>query len=255
MTKHLHILLVLPLVALMAGCGNMEKNPDARDEKNPMVRKALEQIEAQQFGDALQTLEAALDKKPDLARADLEAARIYHMDPENRDLPRAIYHYERYLEKRPDTNKTELIKKWIHQAQLNFAAETLRSNPNDFMAEVNRLKRENAALRRQVEQYTSATNQAPAATEDPQLTQPAPQVAAAPQPQAEPKPEPKPAPRTYTVQRGDTLSNISRKVYGTSAKWRTIYEANRSKMKSERDLKIGQDLIIPQLGDDEKPRG
>lgn len=254
--RRTHYILIFPLLAiLISGCAPTEENPDARDEKDPLVRDALVQIAAQDFSAALRSLESALDKKPQLARADLEAARIYHVDPDNRDYPCAIYHYRRYLEKRPDTNKTEVIEKWIQQAQLSFAADILRSSPNNFMVEVNRLKRENASLRRQVDQFTS-TNMAPNAPEPAQpliaTTEP---IAPPPAPEPAPKLEPKPAPRSYTVQSGDTLSKISRKMYNDTAKWRIIYEANRSSMKSERDLKIGKSIIIPTLNENADPRG
>ena len=51
--------------------------------------------------------------------------------------------------------------------------------------------------------------------------------------------------RNYTVQPKDTLSAISRKIYGTPSRWRDIYEANRDRMKHESDLKIGMELRLP----------
>ena len=52
-------------------------------------------------------------------------------------------------------------------------------------------------------------------------------------------------PPTYTVQPGDTLSNISRKVYGTTGRWRDIFKANRDRMATPESLKPGQSLRIP----------
>jgi nucleoid-associated protein YgaU len=52
-------------------------------------------------------------------------------------------------------------------------------------------------------------------------------------------------PPTYTVQPGDTLSNISRKVYGKKNRWRDIYKANRDRMATPESLKPGQTLRIP----------
>ncbi len=71
------------------------------------------------------------------------------------------------------------------------------------------------------------------------------------------KPSAKPADstvtrRTYTVQEGDTLSEISQKFYGTHAKTRLIYEANRDKLKSENDLRIGAELVIPEAPAEKK---
>jgi len=49
----------------------------------------------------------------------------------------------------------------------------------------------------------------------------------------------------YTVKKGDTLGEISSKVYGTSKAWHRIYEANRDSLKDPNHLKPGQVLRIP----------
>jgi len=61
------------------------------------------------------------------------------------------------------------------------------------------------------------------------------------------KPAAKPAdkPGTYTVKSGDTLSEIAQAVYGKSARWRDIFEANKDKLVSADVLEVGQTLIIP----------
>lgn len=59
---------------------------------------------------------------------------------------------------------------------------------------------------------------------------------------SEPKPD---RPLTHVVQRGETLSAISRKYYGTVAKWRTILEANSDKLGSPRELRPKMRLTIP----------
>jgi LysM repeat protein len=52
--------------------------------------------------------------------------------------------------------------------------------------------------------------------------------------------------KRHAVQRGDTLSVLSRKYYGTSNRWRDIYNANRDILKSESEtLHIGMELRIP----------
>ncbi|MDX1565316.1 MAG: LysM peptidoglycan-binding domain-containing protein, partial [Phycisphaeraceae bacterium] len=48
-----------------------------------------------------------------------------------------------------------------------------------------------------------------------------------------------------TVEKGDSLTRISRKVYGRSSLWETIYQANRDKLSSPDDLKVGMVLAIP----------
>lgn len=51
--------------------------------------------------------------------------------------------------------------------------------------------------------------------------------------------------RSYTVQTGDTLGSISRKFYGTSARYMDIYNANRDVMSSPNNVTVGQQLRIP----------
>lgn len=53
------------------------------------------------------------------------------------------------------------------------------------------------------------------------------------------------AAKTHKVVAGDTLSKISKHYYGTDAKWKQIYEANKSKMKSPDDIQVGTELVIP----------
>ncbi|HET9325829.1 MAG TPA: LysM peptidoglycan-binding domain-containing protein [Candidatus Eisenbacteria bacterium] len=54
------------------------------------------------------------------------------------------------------------------------------------------------------------------------------------------------SPRSYTVQKGDTLSRIAEQFYGTAAKWRLIYEANRDLIKDPDLIYPGQTFTIPE---------
>jgi nucleoid-associated protein YgaU len=53
------------------------------------------------------------------------------------------------------------------------------------------------------------------------------------------------APRTYTVQKGDTLSKISKQHYGDANKYMKIFEANKDKLKDPDKIQPGQVLTIP----------
>jgi nucleoid-associated protein YgaU len=64
-------------------------------------------------------------------------------------------------------------------------------------------------------------------------------------PVREPGKTPKGPTTTYTVLAGDSLSTISKRLYGESRHAKLIYEANRATMKDEHSLRIGQKLIIP----------
>jgi nucleoid-associated protein YgaU len=51
---------------------------------------------------------------------------------------------------------------------------------------------------------------------------------------------------TYVVGKGDTLSTISRKAYGTAARANDILKANANQISSPSALKIGMNLVIPE---------
>ena len=51
--------------------------------------------------------------------------------------------------------------------------------------------------------------------------------------------------QTYTIQKGDTLSMIAKKVYGKSSKWNVILDANKDKISDAGKLKVGMTINIP----------
>ncbi len=70
------------------------------------------------------------------------------------------------------------------------------------------------------------------------------------QPEAEPAAAPVAAsvpdePRVYVVQKGDSLSQIAKEVYGDASRWREVYEANKDKIKDPKIIRPGQELRIP----------
>ncbi len=68
------------------------------------------------------------------------------------------------------------------------------------------------------------------------------------QPEQETTPRQQPAQpqiRKYTVERGDTLSGISMRFYGTTLNWQKILDANRNTLVNPAGLKPGMELIIP----------
>lgn len=49
----------------------------------------------------------------------------------------------------------------------------------------------------------------------------------------------------YTVQKGDTLQKISQKYFGTTKKWRKIYELNQDNLKTPDKIRAGQVIKVP----------
>ncbi|HEY0180643.1 MAG TPA: LysM peptidoglycan-binding domain-containing protein [Dokdonella sp.] len=53
------------------------------------------------------------------------------------------------------------------------------------------------------------------------------------------------APKTYTVEKGDSLSKIAKKLYGHANRWQAIFEANRDQIDDPDLIKPGQVLKLP----------
>ncbi len=127
------------------------------------------------------------------------------------------------------------------QAALTSQIEPLRSELRHSQDEVSRLALENEQLRVRLSLQSPVPGSMKPAPMRPEQAP----AAAAPAPApgaAAPVPA---APKTYVVAEGDTLTRISRKFYGTSAKWQDILNANRDVVKDENSLVVGSTLKIP----------
>ena len=51
----------------------------------------------------------------------------------------------------------------------------------------------------------------------------------------------------YVVKKGDTLQKISGELYGTTKKWKKIFDANKDTLEDPNKIRVGQKLIIPDL--------
>jgi LysM repeat protein len=129
------------------------------------------------------------------------------------------------------------------QAALTSQIEPLRAELRNSQDEVSRLAAENGQLRIRLSLQSPVPGSAKAAPMRPeQAPAAAAASAAAPAQAAAPAPQ---AVKTYVVVEGDTLTKISRKFYGTSAKWQDILDANRGSVKDEKGLVVGSTLTIP----------
>jgi nucleoid-associated protein YgaU len=63
--------------------------------------------------------------------------------------------------------------------------------------------------------------------------------------EGEAPPEPPEPAVEYVVRRGDTLSEIAARFYGSTSYTDFLYLANRARMESKNDLRVGQTLLIP----------
>lgn len=51
--------------------------------------------------------------------------------------------------------------------------------------------------------------------------------------------------QTYTVVKGDSLSKIAKRFYGSAGQWKKIYEANKDSIKNPDLIYPGQTFRIP----------
>ncbi|MGB0744071.1 MAG: Cell division protein CpoB [Opitutales bacterium] len=205
--------------------------------------------------EALSAFLRVIDARRDAPESHLEAGNIYLRTM--KDPVRAIYHFERYLQFKPQSPQAAQVRQLVETAEKEFARQ-LPAQPYqgdldriDLMDLVKTLKQENDSLKRdlvaaqqRVAQLENVLGQARRVPQ-PQVTtvdnlRPPTRV-----PPVDNTPSPADVPRTYTVQSGDTLSTISRSFYGTPSRWIDIYQANRDRLSSENALRVGQEIRIP----------
>lgn len=268
----------LVLMGWLTACGPSVTRTEQQDEKNPYFLKGKKKMyQERDYKEALKYYQLALDQDPNNAAVHLELGLLY--EEKLQDYAYAIYHYRRYLELRPQTEKTELIKQFVDRCQLSICA-TMKNTTIDSGEEIARLRQESSNLVQQVE-YLQKTNQ--------ELEQKVAKLGRMPEetviekvvtqviykttspgdgtqtPITQTNLPPKSTtttstvapthttdsskPKKYVVQPRDTLSSISQKVYGRRDKWQLIYSANKAVVgpPPSYKLRVGQTLTIPNL--------
>lgn len=241
---------------LLQGCGPSTSISQETEER--AYRRGKNLLREGRKDEALQAFQTVIATRPDATESHLEAGLIYlnHI----KDPLAAIYHFRNYLALSPEGEYADFVKELILTAQKDFA-QTLPGEPFgnevervNLMETVNKLKDENNELKQNVlelqkqltdqemelQRYRQALTQANAQPAAP--TEVAPIVIQQPTPQ---QAEPNTGGQSYTVQAGDTLSRISRRVYGTPSRWSDIFSANRDQLPSPDALRPGQVLRIP----------
>ncbi len=209
--------------------------------------------------EALDAFTKVILSRREAPEAHLEAGTLC-LTTQVKDPLQAIFHFRRYLSLHTGTvqTRTNVVQQRIRNAEKEFL-KTLPFRPlegsnadrvAELLDQVKLVRTENDELKRKLGfALTAAARPSPvvATTSVPDADEPV-----APSPvNSSPNPAPavKPAVasrRTHTVAKGDTLVIISRKYYGTPNRWKDILNANSRVMKSERDLKIGRLLDIPE---------
>lgn len=246
--------LVASLFALIALCACAPNGLEVVGETDEKQYQLAKDYQGQgRTEEALSAFLRVIDARRDAPESHFEAGYIYLNSM--KDPVKAIYHFDRYLQFKPQSPQATQVRQLIETAQKEFARQ-LPAHPYqgeldriDLMELVKSLKLENDSLTRdlaaaqqrvqQFENVMGGARRVPTAVAGQQSRTPSQGQAATP------TPNPASAPRSYTVKSGDSLSGISRAVYGTPNRWIDIYQANRDRLSSENDLRVGQDLRIP----------
>lgn len=209
-----------------------------------MIKAAQEKERAGDEDSAISLYKTLTARSPDMARPHLALAFL--MDKPGRDPARAVYHYERYLELRPDSEKREMLESRIRLAKIQMISTVFPSISNlserllvvELENEQLRVRATNLASQIQyqkaVVERLRAQNAALEGAEREGIERLAPPSAGM-----------QPAVRTVTVAPGDSLIRIATRVYGDPSRWRAILEANRNVLRNQNDVHAGQVLVLP----------
>ena len=230
------------LLILAAAAGCRRASDDQREARNRHMRRALAAKDAQDIDGAIEWCERALERKPDLALAHRELALM--LDGFREDYVAAIYHYQRYLDLRPDTPNREAVEELIRHARMNFAAQ-IGATPDEWQRDLQVRNDRIRALETELALWRSGEIQAAAASASPPAASPAVPAARVQAPAPGASEAPPPAARTHVVSAGETLGTISSRYYGSPAKWNRIFEANRDRIQNPNNVRVGTTLVIP----------
>ena len=216
------VIYILVSVAIgLSGCQRM-----VMPRTTQIIQDAEKKAAEGDYLRAVSMYEAALDDEQRSAEIHYKLALLY--DDKMNDPLNALHHYKRYLTLEPAGSRATEVKISMKRDEVALAT-TLSGDSVITRAEAARLKNENLALRKNLDDRMakmklaekSATVSAPA--EGPKKT----------------------GNHSYVVQQGDTLYSIARKFYKSPSRWKEIRDANRSKLAAGTKLEPGETLTIP----------
>jgi len=122
----LYFTLCIALLAL-CGCEKDVQSIEKDEEKHPLIQEGQAYIDTKNWDQAEQSFKAAISSNDRMAKPHLELANIYHQHKAPASVDNyefyieAIYHYKRYLELRPNTEKRTFIVEQIDDARTKWA--------------------------------------------------------------------------------------------------------------------------------------
>lgn len=139
---------LLPILVFTA-CQKEDPRFEAEDERNPLFEEAQKAIHDRDFEKAVKSYESALRKNPKVAAAHYEIGMLY--SERLGDPVKAIYHLQRFLDERPNTDKAEMAKGHLENAKITFAA-TLPNSPVQNAELFAKIQADNISLKKEREE-------------------------------------------------------------------------------------------------------
>ncbi len=260
----------LAVTALLAVTGCFPPSAGTADEqKDPYYLSGKRRVNSLDFNGALEDFEKALEANPRSAAAHLELGILH--EQRTKDYSAAIYHFDRFLKYKPDSDFAEPVRQRIVSCKQELA-RTVSLGPVNQMVQrdlerLDHLTKENLQLKTQLEQVQNQMSQVLAMKMGQQELQQQLQIRAAGQNGAPVRSTGStPAPgqvrpvsgvtnfiaqanlaqptvgRTHVIKSGDTLYKIARQ-----------YKVSESALKTAnpgvdpRRMKLGQTLKIPSI--------
>lgn len=241
----------------ISGCGkpSVEVIPETEEK---LFQRGQYRLDQGRPEEALSAFLGVIESRNVAPESHFEAAELYLTEFE--DPVSAIYHYRRYLEFKSDSPQAPVVRERIETAQKEFAGQ-LPAQPFqgaldrlDLMELLDNVREENTRLKRQLlaarDRIETLESQLGIRREPEDGGTIEPRLETLPEDPDEEGSRPpeefgNETPGSYTVVGGDTLTRISRKVYGTESRWMDIYQANRDTLSSPNSLRVGQTLRIP----------
>ncbi len=246
MRKMLRFLILVAVVTFCAAC---DSNDNKKMNHPKLVKGELLRSKGE-FQEAIKYYKQYLEKKPRSSYVHLKIAIIY--DEHLNDPISAIYHYREVLNLSGSAQEKAQAKMW-----LELCEKRLNSPEKSAVVPVVDLpKKEPRQIVRQPQKNeVPKTPDAPSgqAKAQEKVTQtseaPVSPSAAVKQSDDLPPMSYEPAkdefPKEYVIQRGDTLSGISKKFYGTTRHYKKIMKANG--LANANQLKVGKKIVIPKI--------
>ncbi|MBN2301026.1 MAG: hypothetical protein JXN60_00785 [Lentisphaerae bacterium] len=121
-----HLSAGMIIFCMAGGCSRSVASSDMAENNDSVMAEARARKEEGKIDNAIAIYKEIVNAQPKLARAHLDLAILLH--DYSKDYLRALYHYERYLELRPKTEKKEMIENRVRIAKQLFAGAILHPN-------------------------------------------------------------------------------------------------------------------------------